>query len=35
MAAGWTSQRDFPAPQKQTFMQLYQARLKAARKAKS
>lgn len=27
-AGGWTSQRDFPAPQKQTFMQLYQARMK-------
>ena len=26
-AGGWTSQRDFPAPQKRTFMQLYQARM--------
>lgn len=25
MASGWTSQRDFPAPQKKTFMQLYKA----------
>ncbi len=28
-AGGWTSQRDFPAPQAQTFMQLYQAQKKA------
>ena len=28
MAAGWTSQRDFPAPQGKTFMQQYKARLK-------
>jgi L-lactate dehydrogenase complex protein LldF len=28
-ASGWTSQRHFPAPQKQTFMQLYQALVKA------
>jgi L-lactate dehydrogenase complex protein LldF len=27
-AGGWTSQRDFPAPQAKTFMQLYQARMK-------
>jgi len=27
-AGGWTSQRDFPAPQEKTFMQLYQARMK-------
>jgi L-lactate dehydrogenase complex protein LldF len=27
-AKGWTSQRDFPAPQKKTFMQMYQARMK-------
>jgi L-lactate dehydrogenase complex protein LldF len=27
-AAGWTSQRDFPAPQKATFMALYKARVK-------
>lgn len=27
-AAGWTSQRDFPAPQKNTFMQQYKARMK-------
>ncbi|MEZ5571339.1 MAG: lactate utilization protein B [Halioglobus sp.] len=28
MAEGWTSQRNFPAPQEKTFMQLYQAQLK-------
>ncbi|HQR61263.1 MAG TPA: hypothetical protein PLH03_07905, partial [Methylophilaceae bacterium] len=28
LATGWTSQRDFPAPQQQTFMQLYKAKLK-------
>ncbi len=28
MASGWTSQRDFPAPQGKTFMQQYKARLK-------
>ncbi|CAA0125486.1 Lactate utilization protein B [Halioglobus japonicus] len=28
MAGGWTSQRDFPAPQGKTFMQQHQARLK-------
>lgn len=28
LAAGWTSQRNFPAPQKSTFMQLYKARMK-------
>jgi L-lactate dehydrogenase complex protein LldF len=28
MAGGWTSQRDFPAPQGKTFMQQYKARLK-------
>jgi L-lactate dehydrogenase complex protein LldF len=28
MAAGWTSERDFPAPQGKTFMQQYKARLK-------
>ncbi len=27
-AAGWTSQRDFPAPQAKTFMQLYQQQMK-------
>jgi L-lactate dehydrogenase complex protein LldF len=27
-AGGWTSQRDFPAPQEKTFMQLYQAGMK-------
>jgi L-lactate dehydrogenase complex protein LldF len=27
-AAGWTSQRDFPAPQQSTFMQLYKSRIK-------
>ena len=32
MAGGWTSQRDFPAPQKKTFMQMYKAQNKAARK---
>ena len=32
MAGGWTSQRDFPAPQEKTFMQLYKAGQKAARK---
>jgi len=31
MADGWTSQRDFPAPQEKTFMQLYKARNKASR----
>jgi L-lactate dehydrogenase complex protein LldF len=29
LAGGWTSQRHFPAPQKQTFMRLYQAQMKA------
>ena len=28
MAGGWTSQRDFPAPQDKTFMQLYKAQAK-------
>jgi L-lactate dehydrogenase complex protein LldF len=28
LAQGWTSQRDFPAPQDKTFMQLYKARMK-------
>ena len=28
LAGGWTSQRDFPAPQGKTFMQLYKAGLK-------
>lgn len=28
LAGGWTSQRDFPAPQEKTFMQLYKAGLK-------
>jgi L-lactate dehydrogenase complex protein LldF len=28
LAEGWTSQRDFPAPQEKTFMQLYKARMK-------
>jgi L-lactate dehydrogenase complex protein LldF len=28
LAAGWTSQRNFPAPQEKTFMQLYKARMK-------
>jgi L-lactate dehydrogenase complex protein LldF len=28
LATGWTSQRDFPAPQNKTFMQLYKAQLK-------
>lgn len=28
LAAGWTSQRDFPAPQQNTFMQMYKARMK-------
>ena len=28
LAEGWTSQRDFPAPQKRTFMQLYTAQMK-------
>jgi L-lactate dehydrogenase complex protein LldF len=32
MVDGWTSQRDFPAPQRKTFMQLYKARNKASRK---
>jgi L-lactate dehydrogenase complex protein LldF len=32
MAGGWTSQRDLPAPQGKTFMQLYKARNKAMRK---
>jgi L-lactate dehydrogenase complex protein LldF len=32
LADGWTSQRDFPAPQEKTFMQLYKARNKASRK---
>jgi len=32
MADGWTSQRDFPAPQRKTFMQLYKARNKASRR---
>lgn len=32
MAKGWTSQRDFPAPQQQTFMHLYKSRQKAAGK---
>jgi L-lactate dehydrogenase complex protein LldF len=27
-ASGWTSQRDFPAPQENTFMQLYKAKMK-------
>ena len=27
-AKGWTSQRDFPAPQKSTFMQLYKIKMK-------
>lgn len=27
-ADGWTSQRDFPAPQENTFMQLYKAKMK-------
>lgn len=30
MAGGWTSQRDFPAPQSKTFMQQYKAQLKRA-----
>ena len=30
-AVGWTSQRDFPAPQETTFMQLYKSRLKQHR----
>jgi L-lactate dehydrogenase complex protein LldF len=36
LASGWTGQRDFPAPQKGTFMQLYKAKLKrqAAQEAK-
>ena len=33
LAQGWTSQRDFPAPQGKTFMQLYKAGLKAENKA--
>jgi L-lactate dehydrogenase complex protein LldF len=32
LADGWTSQRDFPAPQKKTFMQMYKAQNKSARK---
>lgn len=28
MADGWTSQRDFPAPQRNTFMQMYKAQMK-------
>lgn len=28
LAGGWTSERDFPAPQAKTFMQLYKARIK-------
>jgi L-lactate dehydrogenase complex protein LldF len=28
MANGWTSQRNFPAPQSKTFMQLYKASMK-------
>ena len=32
MADGWTSQRDFPAPQKKTFMQLYKAQNKRSGK---
>ena len=28
MASGWTSQRDFPAPESRTFMQQYKARLR-------
>jgi len=28
LAGGWTSQRNFPAPQEKTFMQLYKARIK-------
>ena len=32
LADGWTSQRDFPAPQEKTFMQMYKAQNKAARK---
>ena len=28
LAGGWTSQRDFPAPQSKTFMQLYKAQMK-------
>jgi L-lactate dehydrogenase complex protein LldF len=28
LASGWTSQRDFPAPQRKTFMQLYKAQIK-------
>jgi len=30
MADGWTSQRDFPAPQKSTFMRQYKAVSKAS-----
>jgi L-lactate dehydrogenase complex protein LldF len=36
LAGGWTSQRDFPAPQGKTFMQQYKARIaKAKRRAKA
>ena len=28
LAGGWTSQRDFPAPQRKTFMQLYKEKMK-------
>jgi L-lactate dehydrogenase complex protein LldF len=28
LAGGWTSQRNFPAPQQKTFMQLYKAQMK-------
>jgi L-lactate dehydrogenase complex protein LldF len=30
LAGGWTSQRDFPAPQSKTFMQLYKEQMKQA-----
>ena len=33
MAEGWTSQRDFPAPQTETFMHLYKAQKAAGRTA--
>lgn len=32
LAGGWTSQRDFPAPQRKTFMQAYAGVLKAEKK---
>tara|TARA_B110000503_G_scaffold27555_2_gene44018 strand:+ start:12029 stop:13462 length:1434 start_codon:yes stop_codon:yes gene_type:complete len=36
LAGGWTSQRDFPAPQGKTFMQQYKAQInKAKRRAKA